>query len=90
MDFSTSDDLARHEITHSDIKPYECDYCESTFSSLVRHKRVYLGEKPYSCEICQKSLRYSSSVTSHNKSDGHIKRVEIMNAITSTPNNFVD
>ena len=92
MDFSTSYNLARHKITHSDIKPYECDYYESTFSqssSLVKHKRINLGEKPYLCEICQKSLRYSSSLTSHNKSDSHIKRVEIINAITSTPNNML-
>ena len=49
---------------------------------------------PYSCELCQKSYYKSSSMSNHNKSAGHLKKLEtIKNTVTpstSASTSFVD
>lgn len=55
-DFASPYNVRRHQLTHSDDRPYECQYCSKTFkekSSLTKHvKRVhYEKEKDESCEL---------------------------------------
>lgn len=55
-DFASPYNVRRHQLTHSDDRPYECQYCSKSFkekSSLTKHvKRVHLEkEKDESCEL---------------------------------------
>ncbi|XP_028401522.1 zinc finger and BTB domain-containing protein 24-like isoform X2 [Dendronephthya gigantea] len=55
-DFASPYNVRRHQLTHSDDRPYECQYCSKSFkekSSLTKHvKRVHLEkEKDEPCEL---------------------------------------
>ena len=55
-DFASPYNVRRHQLTHSDDRPYGCEYCSKSFkekSSLSKHvKRVHLEkEKDESCEL---------------------------------------
>ena len=55
-DFASPYNVRRHQLTHSDERPYACQYCNKAFkekSSLTKHvKRVHLEkEKDESCEL---------------------------------------
>ena len=44
-------------LTHTKIKPHECDICKNKFARkfiLVQHFRIHLIEKPYGCSKCEK------------------------------------
>lgn len=47
-DFASPYNVRRHQLTHSDDRPFECEYCSKSFkekSSLTKHvKRVHLGK----------------------------------------------
>ena len=55
-DFASPYNVRRHQLTHSDERPYECQYCSKAFkekSSLTKHvKRVHLEKgKDEPCEL---------------------------------------
>lgn len=55
-DFASPYNVRRHQLTHSDERPYACQYCNKAFkekSSLTKHvKRVHLEkEKDEPCEL---------------------------------------
>ena len=55
-------------LTHTKIKPHECDICKkkfSTRSSLVRHFRTHLGEQSYGCGKCGKWFTQICSCNRH-------------------------
>ena len=66
--FSLKGDLKRHMLTHTKVKPHECDICKKKFSqksNLVQHFRIHLGEKPYGCAKCEKWFTKSSTRDNH-------------------------
>nr|XP_002730585.1 PREDICTED: zinc finger protein 184-like [Saccoglossus kowalevskii] len=45
--------------THSNGKPYQCEFCEKGFShiySLKRHRRMHTNMEQYHCKQCEKSF----------------------------------
>ncbi|KAM4034751.1 uncharacterized protein ACNLHF_021439 [Anomaloglossus baeobatrachus] len=69
--FNQKSKLARHEIIHTEKKPYSCSECGKGFvdkSHLVRHQRIHTGEKPYSCLECGKSFADKTYLTIHHRS----------------------
>ena len=53
--FSSSNDLTRHERTHSGDRPYANTTCGQTFSvssNLTKHMRTHSGDCPYACTTC--------------------------------------
>uniref|UniRef100_A0AAY5K468 C2H2-type domain-containing protein n=1 Tax=Esox lucius TaxID=8010 RepID=A0AAY5K468_ESOLU len=60
--------LERHELSHSDDKPYKCQVCQRAFaqaSQLKSHLRVHTGERPFQCQRCDKSFNHNVSLKNH-------------------------
>lgn len=55
--FSTSGNLNRHVLIHTDEKP--CNVCQKSFHAnhkLKRHVSTHISEKPYACSECHITL----------------------------------
>ncbi|XP_040922273.1 zinc finger protein 436-like [Toxotes jaculatrix] len=65
--------LASHSMTHSEVRPYTCDFCSRSFrrlSHLKRHREVVHanGARPaqsFVCHICGKDKKCRSQLTRH-------------------------
>lgn len=54
--------------THTNQRPYKCNYCSKAFnqySTWKNHERTHTGEKPYKCYICAANFATSSSLSKH-------------------------
>ncbi|XP_025094230.1 zinc finger and BTB domain-containing protein 24-like isoform X3 [Pomacea canaliculata] len=68
--FSQKGNLKVHLITHTDIRPFPCDFenCNKHFrtrESLRRHKLAHLGIKPFECDVCKKKFCSALSLQEH-------------------------
>ncbi|XP_054724296.1 zinc finger protein 888-like [Uloborus diversus] len=60
--------LKKHQIIHSDKKPFSCDFCDYSSrhkAHLTRHLRLHTGEKPYKCHHCDFRSAYLESLKGH-------------------------
>lgn len=67
--FSRSDVLRNHQLTHSSERKFRCDSCEKTFyraADLRSHQRIHDDAKPYSCPECAKAFKRLGDLRSHN------------------------
>lgn len=70
--------MVRHQITHNDAKPFQCDECSFTcaYSSvLVRHKRTHIGKTTLQCDFegCDYRCINLNTLTGHKKTHGIFK-----------------
>lgn len=59
----------KHMLTHMDVKPHTCEYCQKTFkfsSNLFVHLRSHTGERKYECEVCGRKFTGSEQLKRHN------------------------
>jgi len=57
--FSRSDELSRHERTHTGLRPFPCNVCGRAFSRgdhLRTHLRTHSGERPFVCYVCGRAF----------------------------------
>ncbi|KAH3863866.1 hypothetical protein DPMN_026870 [Dreissena polymorpha] len=62
-----------HLRTHSDIMPYECNFCHRRFrekGSVIRHTRMHTGERPFSCQYCGKRFAEHGTLNRHLRAKG--------------------
>ena len=64
----TLGNFKRHKLTHSGVKAFGCQYCESKFTTPAgqkQHEATHSSVKPYSCKLCDKSYVNSSKLRTH-------------------------
>lgn len=58
----------KHGLSHSDIRPYQCNVCNKTFphsKALLSHKVIHSSIKKYTCDVCSRSFAHSSTLSQH-------------------------
>lgn len=63
--------IQKHIDLHSDVRPYQCDECDSAFKQkhdYTVHKRLHSGERPYECRFCDTSFIANTNLHKHMKS----------------------
>ncbi|XP_050072244.1 protein suppressor of hairy wing [Anopheles maculipalpis] len=66
--FLRKDDLARHELIHSDVKPYECLVCRKFFTTknaILLHQRTHIEENPVQCTVCSGTFKRADCLMRH-------------------------
>ena len=65
--FTRAAHLRRHEMTHSEIKPFECKTCNKRFTR-VDHLNIHMANhntKLHECELCPKGFTRSEHLKRH-------------------------
>jgi len=60
--------MLKHALTHSSVKPYECEHCDRTFADPARwraHRRSHSNVRPFICHICGKAFREQFQLKKH-------------------------
>nr|DBA15571.1 TPA: hypothetical protein GDO54_004764 [Pyxicephalus adspersus] len=68
--FSSSSNLAKHQLLCRGRKPHVCSGCGKCFASasyLVIHERIHTGERPFSCSHCGKSFSRKPDLVRHER-----------------------
>uniref|UniRef100_A0A2C9LPY6 C2H2-type domain-containing protein n=1 Tax=Biomphalaria glabrata TaxID=6526 RepID=A0A2C9LPY6_BIOGL len=68
--FHARHQLKRHELTHTDHRPYNCDKCGRSFRQKVHlsdHTKRHQGERPFACEGCGKRFVLKNEMNQHVK-----------------------
>ncbi|XP_074642178.1 uncharacterized protein LOC141899651 isoform X2 [Tubulanus polymorphus] len=68
--FSMKGNFKQHLLTHTDKKPYTCDFhdCKKSFrtkETCEKHKLAHQGIKPFSCEICRRGFTTNHALKEH-------------------------
>ena len=70
--FATNFSLVRHQLVHTQIKPFKCDFCPKTFA-LAQYKRehefIHTNLKPFVCGVngCTESFRQRGKLSLHRR-----------------------
>lgn len=75
--FNRTFNLKSHYRTHTQEKPYSCNYCHIHFArnhDLKRHMLSHLEEKPFACPDCNKAFSRSDALNRHRNAGSCCKR----------------
>ena len=70
----TFGDRKKHQLVHTQEKPYQCKTCARKFSqvgNLKRHEIIHSNDRPFKCQECSDTFKLEDSLK------GHIKRIHI-------------
>ncbi|GFR92574.1 zinc finger protein 184 [Elysia marginata] len=68
--FNARHRLKRHELTHTDFRPYSCSQCGRAFRQKVHlsdHLKRHAGHRPFSCSGCGKRFILKNELNQHAK-----------------------
>ncbi|CAG9811826.1 unnamed protein product [Chironomus riparius] len=69
--FAAAFNLKKHMLTHTDLKPHECQFCPNAYTSkgdLIKHlQKNHVGDSIYHCEHCSESFRFKIQLREHYK-----------------------
>ena len=61
--------LATHKLSHSKVKPHQCQDCGSAVKlkeHLKRHvKSIHEGVRPHECSVCNKTFSHKGNLNKH-------------------------
>ena len=63
-----TDDFPKHESTQSSEKPFQCNFCQKSYSyasKLRQHEKIHDMTKPFQCEYCYKYFKTSKGWKQH-------------------------
>ncbi|KAL4218221.1 hypothetical protein ACF0H5_022957 [Mactra antiquata] len=67
-DFRSKGNLAKHQVTHTGIKPYKCSFCDKQFSmkgNKDKHELIHTNTRNFRCEICWKEFTLKGNLQQH-------------------------
>ena len=65
---STPYSLKRHLLTHSGLKPYQCEFCDKRYKHaylLTHHLNTHAGHRPFRCDECAKDFTSPNMLRRH-------------------------